>query len=92
MATVTHMGVAATDHVVLDALRNIPEGCARVGYEFFPRKYRRPWLGTEPCRSAVSHFPRALPRRHRRGMGLEDSQHSHSPAATAPSAARLTMT
>jgi hypothetical protein len=35
MASVTHMGVAATDHVVLYALRNIAGGCVQAGYEFF---------------------------------------------------------
>ena len=35
MATVTHMGVQATDHVVLYALRNVAGGCAQAGYEFF---------------------------------------------------------
>jgi hypothetical protein len=35
MASTTHMGVAATDHVVLYALRNITGGCAQAGYEFF---------------------------------------------------------
>src|SRR6266571_2858166 len=35
MASVTHMGVPATDHVVLYALRNIAGGCAQAGYEFF---------------------------------------------------------
>jgi|KBSSwiStaDraftv2_1062776.scaffolds.fasta_scaffold871488_2 hypothetical protein len=35
MASVTHMDVAATDHVVLYALRNIAGGCAQAGYEFF---------------------------------------------------------
>src|SRR5262245_63711810 len=35
MASVTHMGVAAIDHVVLYALRNITGGCAQAGYEFF---------------------------------------------------------
>jgi hypothetical protein len=29
------MGVAATDHVVLYALRNIADGCVQAGYEFF---------------------------------------------------------
>ncbi|HEY7141410.1 MAG TPA: hypothetical protein VIE44_15005 [Methylomirabilota bacterium] len=35
MASVTHMGVRATEHVVLYALRNIPGGCAQAGYELF---------------------------------------------------------
>jgi len=35
MASVTHMGVAATDHVVLYAFRNIADGCVHAGYEFF---------------------------------------------------------
>src|SRR3989442_15949688 len=35
MASVTHMGVPATDHVVLYALRNIAGGCVQAGYEFF---------------------------------------------------------
>ena len=35
MASVTHMGVAATDHVVLYAFRNIADGCVQAGYEFF---------------------------------------------------------
>lgn len=35
MASITHMGVAPTDHVVLYALRNIAGGCAQAGYEFF---------------------------------------------------------
>src|SRR5690349_11899076 len=35
MTSVTHMGVAGTDHVVLYALRNIAGGCAQAGYEFF---------------------------------------------------------
>lgn len=35
MASVTHMGVAATDHVILYALRNISGGCTQAGYEFF---------------------------------------------------------
>jgi hypothetical protein len=29
------MGVGATEHVVLYALRNIPAGCVQAGYEFF---------------------------------------------------------
>ena len=35
MASVTHMGVAAGDHVVLYAFRNIADGCVQAGYEFF---------------------------------------------------------
>jgi hypothetical protein len=35
MASVTHMGVAATDHVVLYAFRNVADGCVQAGYEFF---------------------------------------------------------
>ena len=35
MASVTHMGVAATDHVVLYAFRNIADGCVQAGSEFF---------------------------------------------------------
>jgi hypothetical protein len=35
MASVTHMGVAATDHVVLYAFRNIADGCVQAGYELF---------------------------------------------------------
>jgi hypothetical protein len=35
MASVTHMGVAATDHVVLYAFRNAADGCVQAGYEFF---------------------------------------------------------
>ena len=35
MASVTHMGVPATDHVVLYALHNIAGGCVQAGYEFF---------------------------------------------------------
>jgi hypothetical protein len=35
MASVTHMGVPATEHVVLYALRNIADGCVQAGYEFF---------------------------------------------------------
>ena len=36
MASLTHMGVRATDHVVLYGLRDIAGGCAQAGYEFFP--------------------------------------------------------
>ena len=35
MASVTHMGVAATDHVVLYSFRSIADGCVQAGYEFF---------------------------------------------------------
>jgi hypothetical protein len=35
MASVTRVGVAATDHVVLYGLRNIAGGCTQAGYEFF---------------------------------------------------------
>jgi hypothetical protein len=35
MASITHMGVAPTDHVVLYGLRSIAGGCAQAGYEFF---------------------------------------------------------
>ena len=35
MASITHMGVAQTDHVLLYALRNITGGCPLAGYEFF---------------------------------------------------------
>ncbi|HEX9421302.1 MAG TPA: hypothetical protein VGA81_19755 [Methylomirabilota bacterium] len=35
MASVTHVGVPAADHVVLYALRNIAGGCVQAGYEFF---------------------------------------------------------
>ena len=35
MASITHMGVAPTDHVLLYALRNITGGCPQAGYEFF---------------------------------------------------------
>jgi len=46
MASVTHMGVAATDHVVLYGLRNIAGGCTQAGYEFFRANVGG--LGTAP--------------------------------------------
>src|SRR5262250_2517612 len=46
MASVTHMGVAATDHVVLYGLRNIAGGCTQAGYEFFRANIGG--LGTAP--------------------------------------------
>ena len=35
MASVTHLRVPATDHVVLYGFRNIADGCVQAGYEFF---------------------------------------------------------
>src|SRR5215469_13825792 len=46
MASVTHMGVAAADHVVLYGLRNIAGGCTQAGYEFFRANIAG--LGTAP--------------------------------------------
>jgi hypothetical protein len=59
------MDVAATDHVVLYALRNIAGGCAQAGYEFFRANVGG--LGSAPNRTSIHHFACAgtVPRRHR---------------------------
>lgn len=62
MASVTHMGVAATDHVVLYALRTIAGGCVQAGHEFFRVNVRG--LGSSPDPDVDSPF------RIRRGYNL----------------------
>lgn len=62
MASVTHMGVRATDHVVLYGLRGIAGGCVQAGYEFF--RVNTGGLGSPPDPTGDAPF------RIRRGWSL----------------------